>query len=44
MPMEQLVPRKLQLLNLRQRVLLLIGMVLILRLIAQVPIIDWAIW
>lgn len=42
--MEQLIARKLQVLNLRQRVLLLIGIVLILRLIAHVPSINWAIW
>ena len=42
--MEQPISRKLQLLSLRQRVLLLIGIVLIVRLIAHVPIINWAIW
>jgi hypothetical protein len=42
--MEQSISRKLRLLNLRQRVLLLIGIVLILRLIAHVPVLNGAIW
>jgi uncharacterized membrane protein len=42
--MQQLISRKLQLLNLRQSVLILIGLVLIVRLIAHVPSINWVIW
>jgi hypothetical protein len=42
--MAQSISRKLQLLSLRQRILLLIGIVLILRLIAHVPNINGAIW
>jgi len=42
--MEQLILQKLLLLNLRQRILLLIGIVLILRLIVQIPVLNWAIW
>jgi hypothetical protein len=42
--MEQLISQKLLLLNLRQRILLLIGIVLILRLIVQIPVLNWAIW
>jgi len=42
--MEQSISRKLQLLNLRQCVLLLIGIVLILRLIAHVPVFNGLIW
>jgi preprotein translocase subunit SecY len=42
--MVQSISRNMQLLNLRQRVLFLIGVVLIVRLIAHVPVFNLAIW